>query len=97
MAKKMYNDNYLGIKDFLKINYKLFRSIMKKFKKIYIEITNICNMSCSFCPKTNRKKEFMKLYNSIKENGYNMKFPLIMGSSLEMVISLLLYRRIPVQ
>ncbi len=66
MAKKMYNDNYLGIKDFLKINYKLFRSIMKKFKKIYIEITNICNMSCSFCPKTNRKKEFMTL-NTFRE------------------------------
>lgn len=27
---------------------------MKKFKKVYIEITNICNLSCSFCPKTKR-------------------------------------------
>ena len=25
-----------------------------KFKKIYIEITNICNLNCSFCSKTNR-------------------------------------------
>ena len=25
-----------------------------KFKKIYIEITNICNLKCSFCSKTNR-------------------------------------------
>ncbi|MCX7746010.1 MAG: SPASM domain-containing protein [Clostridia bacterium] len=33
---------------------------MKKFKKIYIEITNICNLSCSFCPKTKRKQEYMK-------------------------------------
>ena len=32
---------------------------MKKFKKIYIEITNICNLSCSFCPKTKRKLKFM--------------------------------------
>ncbi len=32
---------------------------MRKFKKIYIEITNICNLSCSFCPKTSRKQEFM--------------------------------------
>ncbi len=34
---------------------------MKKFKKIYIEITNICNLSCSFCSKTNRIKEFISL------------------------------------
>ncbi len=32
---------------------------MKKFKKIYIEITNVCNLACSFCPKTHRKPEFM--------------------------------------
>lgn len=32
---------------------------MKKFKKIYIEITNICNLSCSFCSIDDRKKEFI--------------------------------------
>lgn len=31
----------------------------KRFKKIYIEITNICNLSCSFCMPDNRKKEYM--------------------------------------
>lgn len=31
------------------------------FKKIYIEITNICNLKCKFCPDTNRKKEFMNI------------------------------------
>ncbi len=25
-----------------------------RFKKVYIEITNICNLSCSFCPKLKR-------------------------------------------
>jgi len=33
---------------------------MKRFKKIYIEITNVCNLACSFCPPTRREPEFMK-------------------------------------
>lgn len=34
---------------------------MNKFKKVYIEITNVCNLSCSFCPKTGRDKEFLSV------------------------------------
>ncbi|WP_054199958.1 radical SAM/SPASM domain-containing protein [Clostridium baratii] len=45
---------------------------MKRFKKVYIEITNVCNLSCNFCPKTSRKLQFMdeesfkKVIESIK-------------------------------
>lgn len=28
-------------------------------KKVYLEITNICNLSCSFCPGTKREKRIM--------------------------------------
>lgn len=35
----------------------------KRFRKIYVEITNICNLNCSFCPKTIRKLEFMTVQN----------------------------------
>ncbi|MCB2287093.1 radical SAM protein [Clostridium algidicarnis] len=34
---------------------------MMKFKKIYIEITNACNLACDFCPQTKRKAEFMDI------------------------------------
>ena len=31
------------------------------FKKIYIEITNICNLKCEFCPETCREKRSMSI------------------------------------
>ena len=33
---------------------------MKKFKKIYLEITNRCNLSCSFCLRSDRATAFMR-------------------------------------
>jgi len=45
---------------------------MKSYKKIYIEITNNCNLSCSFCTKSNKPKrnmtldEFELILNKIK-------------------------------
>lgn len=34
---------------------------MKTFKKVYIEITSVCNLACTFCPQTARAKGFIKL------------------------------------
>ena len=45
----------------------------KRFKKIYVEITNYCNLKCSFCPESKRVKEFMSIesfehiINEVKE------------------------------
>ncbi len=30
------------------------------YKKIYLEITNVCNLDCTFCHKTSRKKKFLQ-------------------------------------
>lgn len=32
---------------------------MKRFRKIYLEISNICNLKCTFCPGTKRTKHAM--------------------------------------
>ena len=29
------------------------------FKRVYVEITNVCNLSCVFCPGTERAKRFL--------------------------------------
>ncbi len=45
---------------------------MKRFAKVYVEISNICNLSCSFCPGTTRKprrmstEEFKTVLDKIK-------------------------------
>lgn len=44
-----------------------------RFKRVYIEITNICNLSCSFCSKINRvpyemtSEEFFKIAKEIRK------------------------------
>lgn len=34
-----------------------------RFKKIYIETTNLCNLNCDFCIKNRRKNEIMTIQN----------------------------------
>lgn len=33
------------------------------FKKVYVEITNVCNLNCKFCPDTTRNKQCISLEN----------------------------------
>ena len=41
-----------------------------RFKRIYVEITNVCNLSCPFCPPTGRARRFMicLLYTSFLQD-----------------------------
>src|ERR1700723_2495654 len=31
----------------------------KRFEKVYVEISNICNLQCGFCPEVEREKDVM--------------------------------------
>jgi len=45
---------------------------MKRFKRVYVEITNVCNLKCQFCDVTKRKQEVMSIEN-IKRVFENIK------------------------
>ena len=44
----------------------------KKFNRIYVEITNYCNLSCSFCSKDTREKREMTIdeFRDVENLGY---------------------------
>ena len=56
---------------------------MKRFKKVSIETTNVCNLSCNFCPKTSRELQFMnvesfkKIIEDVKEYTDHVYFHLM--------------------
>lgn len=58
-----------------------------KFKRIYIEITNVCNKNCAFCAKTSRAPktmsvaEFSVVVEKIKEHTNQVYFH-VMGEPL---------------
>ena len=41
----------------------------KRFNKVYLEISNICNLHCSFCPGTKRKK------HTLSEEEFSILLP----------------------
>ena len=69
------------------------------FKKIYIEITNICNLNCKFCPDTKREKQFMssenfekiikKIHNYTKLVALHVKGEPLLHSDLEQILKIL--------
>ena len=69
------------------------------FKKIYIEITNICNLKCKFCPETSRKKEQMsldkfeevisKIHNHTKLVALHVKGEPLLHNQLEQILKIL--------
>ena len=70
----------------------------KKFTRIYVEITNYCNLSCSFCSKDTREKremtvsEFRMVISKIKdytENIYlHVKGEPLLHSNLDEILSI---------
>ena len=69
------------------------------FKKIYIEITNVCNLKCKFCPEITRKKDFMtlekfeevieKIHNYTKIVCLHIKGEPLLHNDLESILKIL--------
>ena len=69
------------------------------FKKIYVEITNVCNLNCEFCPETSRRKEFMslknfeeiikKIHNYTKLVALHVKGETLLHSNLKNILEIL--------
>ena len=69
------------------------------FKKIYIEITNVCNLKCVFCPDSKRAKRFMsveefesvvsKISNYTKLVYLHVKGEPLLHPNLDTIISIL--------
>lgn len=65
----MHAPNLYRIRKIIYSQSSIGENSMKTFKKVYVEITSVCNLACSFCPPTERKANFIKLdtFNHILE------------------------------
>ena len=54
--------------------------------RIYLEITNICNLNCTFCHKTKREKKLMSKYLSPKKRHSNRKLWILLAAVLVAVV-----------
>jgi len=78
---------------------------VEKLKRVYIEITNICNLNCSFCPPCPREKrtmtvrEFEYILNQVKPTGaqiyLHVKGEPLLHPELDEILTLALQYDIP--
>ena len=54
---------------------------MKQFRKVYLEISNKCNLSCAFCPGTARKKGAMTV-ETFRQALLAVELPLTIGGGI---------------
>ena len=47
------------------------------YKKVYIEITNNCNLNCDFCIKNQRKNKFMRSLPLMREACLKDSFSIV--------------------
>lgn len=69
------------------------------FKKVYIEITNVCNLKCKFCPITKRQSKFMstcdfetiikKIHNYTNLVSLHVKGEPLLHPELQSILSIL--------
>jgi len=52
---------FSGTGDMIILLLRNYEDNMKRFHKIYLEISNICNLNCNFCPGTKREKRSLSL------------------------------------
>ena len=77
MTEDVIKDLYINETDLMNLKNELAKEDTYTYKyekgntKLYIEITNVCNLNCSFCSKDNRvkkslsKEEFEKIIINI--------------------------------